>query len=272
MIKLIPLPYEEFKVACSKNDQDWLYRGHASEDWLLESTLFRRQNVEEMSTEKYFQKLKTILSNPKIRTLSDFKALNLNENPFKIGMLYANEKHEKEFNDFFNFMIKLRHLGFPTPILDWTHNPLVALFFAFSGGQVRGKNAAIYRIKINTAGSPFGLQIHQSNFNFSVPNSRHEKQNSSYTIAIRSEHRDTCLPKRKREGVHFHLRNYDNLESKNIVEVEKYVITDTDVIKNKVLKELIIKGYNFESLYGETHPIENTVLQDVIIRHFILDD
>ena len=272
MVKLINLLYEEFKALYSQSNQDWLYRGHASECWRLESTLFRRRNVEEMHTEKYFQKLKTILSNPKIKSLPDFNALNLNANPFKIGMLYANEEHKKEFTDFFNFMIRLRHLGFPTPILDWTQDPLVALFFAFSGDQLPGKNAAIYRIKINSTALPFGLQIHQSNFNFSSPNSRHEKQKSSYTIAIRSEHRDTCVTEEEKEGVHFHLSNYDNLESKNTVEIEKYIINDTDVMKKKILEELIKKGYSFESLYGETHSIENTILKDLIIRHFVLDD
>jgi hypothetical protein len=66
-----------------------------------------------------------------------------------------------------------------------------------SGDQLAGKNAAIYWIKINATGLPFGLQIHQSNFNFFVPNSRHEKQKSSYIIVIRSEPRDTWLPEEK---------------------------------------------------------------------------
>src|SRR5690606_2110705 len=42
----------------------------------------------------------------------------------------------------YDFLVYLRHHGFPSPLLDWTRSPYVSAFFAFR--QARTSRVAIY--------------------------------------------------------------------------------------------------------------------------------
>ncbi|QLH42627.1 MAG: FRG domain-containing protein [Coxiellaceae bacterium] len=128
------MQWEQFKQYVNQTNDtvNWIYRGHASKDWLLESTLYRflRKQKETFLAKDHWHILKTALSNDKIKHHPDFNNLILPErNPFIIGLLAGDEQHKEDFKNVFHAMIKLRHLGFPSPLLDWTRNFKVAAFF-----------------------------------------------------------------------------------------------------------------------------------------------
>ena len=107
------------------------FRGHSDADWKLETTLerFARKSVD---TEHYFKMLRDI--RPAVISLTG-KSWDIPEK-FEAGRLPPLG---------YEFMIYLRHHGFPSPLLDWTRSPYVAAFFAFRS-QEKPKNdkVAIY--------------------------------------------------------------------------------------------------------------------------------
>lgn len=76
-----------------------MYRGHSSEQYLLQPSIFRKERLENEAV--LFQELKRI-------SPSDFPSSN---------------------SDIEN-LIKMQHYGLPTRLLDFSLNPLVALYFA----------------------------------------------------------------------------------------------------------------------------------------------
>ncbi|MBY7997656.1 FRG domain-containing protein [Vibrio fluvialis] len=101
-----------------KQNQSYIFRGHASENWKLESTL-KRKVVDGDNIES--------------KILDDFKKHCLGRRGHNPSVLSENE-----------WWALGQHFGLLTPLLDWSESPYVAAFFAFNSENTETENVVIW--------------------------------------------------------------------------------------------------------------------------------
>jgi hypothetical protein len=84
----------------------------------------------------------------------------------------------------YEFLAYLRHIGFPSPLLDWTRSPYIAAFFAFSGASARHEGAVAIYAYLEWAGrAERHMEPHIATTGPRVPTHvRHFLQQSDYSI------------------------------------------------------------------------------------------
>lgn len=97
----------EFSKQIHRLNTSNVYRGQKDSNWDLLPSIHRKR-----------QKDKVDLKNHEKKLYKNIRKQNLNE--------------FKKQDEFINEIIKMQHYGVPTPLMDWTTNPLIALFFATS--------------------------------------------------------------------------------------------------------------------------------------------
>lgn len=108
----------EFLENLSVGTDDYIFRGHRDKTWRLQTTLHRHR--------KYFGSFDVE------EIIKNFRA-----NLVKIGI----SPFDNGNNNRLNWLEYARHYGVPTPCLDFTYSPYIALFFAFTGAEIKyGKN------------------------------------------------------------------------------------------------------------------------------------
>lgn len=99
---------------------------------------------------------------------------------------------------FYDYLVYLRHHGYPSPLLDWTESPYIAAYFSMCDGQNDGYSA-VYAY-IETPEGSKSVDVTRANINLLGPfvstDKRHFAQKAWYTIAStwseRNEEHEFC--------------------------------------------------------------------------------
>ena len=230
------------KLKDEKKCKQWCtprFRGHSDADWKLETTLerFTRKSVD---TEHYFKMLRAI--RPAVISLTG-KNWDIPDE-FEAGRLPPSG---------YEFMIYLRHHGFPSPLLDWTRSPYVAAFFAFRSQEKRKNDkVAIY--------SYVQHFCHQEVFDdeaptihglgpYAVTHKRHYAQQCEYSIC------------QKRTNGRYVYSSHETIgfadKSSDLGPVTKYTLPVSD--REKVLKQLHRMNVTAFSLFGSEESLMETL-------------
>jgi hypothetical protein len=117
-----------------------LFRGQSDASWRLDTTLERYAPLW-LEARDYYRAMYG--AKYQIESLTD-RRWDIKTPPDYEDWL----KGEKAFGLFeppgYDFMIYLRHHGFPSPLLDWSQSPYVAAFFAFSHTATHVSRVSIY--------------------------------------------------------------------------------------------------------------------------------
>ncbi len=241
------------------NDILYYYRGLSSKSHQLQTTLGRvlsnlTDESEYVFANRYFQLLKE--HEPEIKQM--VKGITLpRENPFKVAMMVGDENHENEFKKLFDYLITLRHHGYPSPLLDWSKDPFMSAGFALKGEPK--EDFVIFRLKYQwPTFDPFNRQLYGSVYVPDAQSERHHEQNSFYTIILEHDHTDTLQKSDRRKGPKFILTPYDlvQLDTGNSV-IEKFIIAFNDI--KEVKKDLTAHKIDPDALPGAQMPLDDYI-------------
>ena len=284
MISIALKTWEEFEDKFKKDFEDienlkkgestghiseLLFRGHCDASWELSTTLERElrkyfgkktwgevnttwKDLKEISWEKYHGILQRIA--PAISSLTKFEIDVGHEIP-----------KEFDWNDpppEYEFIVHLRHFGFPAPLLDWTVSPYVAAFFAFN--KADENDVAIYSFrehegkgKIRDTRSPHINVLDQ----YIKTHKRHFKQQSCYTFCYRSD--DIDIEKLKDKDRFYCSHESIQFQKEQDV-LKKYTIPASE--RKKVMAKLDLMNINSFTLFGSDESLMATLAYREIER------
>jgi len=233
-----------------------LFRGQPYASWKLRTTLERYTHQDQFDARKYFDIAQRV--RPQIETFAgrrwhvesvDFEQW-AKDTDFLLG-LHSFPAQE--------YMIYLRHHGFPSPLLDWTKSPYIASYFAFNKPPEETVEVGIYAYI--EWGSQGKTQVGNAPIITSLPGNvpshrRHYVQQSEYTI---------CAEKTK-QGVMYML--HENAFA-GAEEGENLLWKFTLPISERINVLKILDNMNINSL--ALFDTEDSLMETVALREFYLN-
>jgi len=237
-----------------------LFRGQSDSEWPLSTTL-ERWTGENLYVRRYHVGLTAIQSEVESRI---DRYWNVPSYPEFEALLEREKERETRFfrllrdTQLYEYMVYVRHHGFPSPLLDWSKSPYIAAYFAFAHARPETK-VAIYAYqeyaghgKEGWAAAP---RIEQLGPHVRT-HPRHYLQQAEYTIAIENEGLEMryCA----------HDTAFDNNDRESQDRLWKLTIPSSE--RRRALRYLHLHNISAYSLFGS----EDTLMESLGIREFIL--
>ena len=126
-----------------------IYRGQADSRWHLESVL-EQKIKRDITVDFYFNLMLKIWNSHASTYKKKWPDLEKEIRGLNVNSIYLFPTAEANSNQIIPCMARLRHHGFPSPLLDWTANPRIAAFFAFENIPDSAGQVAIYSFRKQT--------------------------------------------------------------------------------------------------------------------------
>lgn len=158
-----------------------LFRGQPNADWELETTLERK------SGERYDILGYIIDATYPTNEIESFTGnrWNIPPSPELRESINKNQDSMRVYLPCYEYLVYLRHHGFPSPLLDWTESPFIAAYFAFCD-DVKSEHVAVFAyvetpagFKSKRGGHPMITVMGP----YATTHARHFAQKAWYTIA-----------------------------------------------------------------------------------------
>ena len=215
-----------------------IFRGQSDASWELETTLDRFAK-RRFGRKEYFAAIRAV--RPAVISLTgkewDIPQSFDSEDPVPAG---------------YEFMIYLRHHGFPSPLLDWTRSPYVAAYFAFrpTESPKEGKVAIYSYVEYvgEAKGWTSGIPSIHGLGPYVISHRRHYAQQCEYTSCKVDSH----------EG-DFYTSHQSAIATSGSGQdmLIKYILPSTD--REKVLRSLQRMNVTAFSLFGSEESLMETL-------------
>lgn len=183
--------YHEYTIGDNqsiKHKNTVLFRGQQCAEWSLKTTLERKTD-KSYTVSRYLSQ-----STRLVHELESFTGSKWGIDDFPELEKEIEDKQDKLFGPYLprkDYLIYLRHHGYPSPLLDWSESPYIAAYFAMSDPvkcEAPEHRSAIYAYIDNIdSGRSFagGTPMIKLIGPFVSTHKRHFAQKAQYTIAVK---------------------------------------------------------------------------------------